>query len=91
MCQLWFAWVGMGWCGSKHQMVNQKVCVTEINSVQNNVSTTHDPPKGVLSMFPAIMVCQSNSMLGVLEKVPSHPFGKTPIIFSPLLWELKIH
>jgi hypothetical protein len=30
-------------------------------------------------------------MLGVLEKDPSHPFGKTPILSSPLHWELKIY
>jgi hypothetical protein len=28
-------------------------------------------------------------MLGVLEKEPSHPFGKLPILSSPLLQELK--
>jgi len=53
-------------------------------------STTHDP-QGVLSLLLASMVHHSDWMLGVLEKDPSHPFGKLPILSSPLLQELKCH
>ena len=53
-------------------------------------SMTHDP-QCVLSLLLASMVHHSDWMLGVLEKDPSHPFGKLPILSSLLLQELKCH
>ena len=35
------------------------------------------------------MVHHSDWMLGVLEMDPSHPFGKRPVLSSPLPQELK--
>lgn len=37
------------------------------------------------------MIHHSDRMLGVLENDPSHPFGKIPILLSPLLQELTTH
>jgi hypothetical protein len=53
-------------------------------------STMHNH-QGVVSILLANMVHHSDWMLGALEKDTSHPFGKLPILLSPLLQELKNH
>jgi hypothetical protein len=51
-------------------------------------ATSHDP-QGVLSLLLASMVHHSSWMLGVIEKYPSHPFGKITLLNSNLLHNLK--
>ena len=48
-------------------------------------------PHGVLCILLASIVHHSDWMLGFLEKDPSHPFSRVPILSSPLLQELKMN
>ena len=48
-------------------------------------------PHGVLCILLASIVHHSDWMLGFLEKDPSHPFSRVPILSSPFLQELKMN
>jgi hypothetical protein len=67
-------------------VVHEALDLTFGKILMEHSSTTHDP-KVVLSLLLASMVHHSDWMLGVLKKAPSHPFGKLPILSSPLLQE----
>jgi hypothetical protein len=78
------------WRDPNDPVVEEALHLTFGRILMEHGTTTHDP-QGVLSILLASMVHHSNWMLGVLEVDPSHPFGKLPILSSPLLQELKIH
>jgi hypothetical protein len=78
------------WHDPNNPVVHEALDLTFGKILMEHISTTHGP-QGVLSFLLTSMVHHSDWMLGVLEKDPSHPFGKFPILSSPLLQEMKCH
>ena len=78
------------WKDSNHPVVLEVLQLSFGKILLAHGDTNHDP-QGVLSLLMASMVHHSSWMLGVLEKSPSHDFGKLALLNSPLLQELKVN
>jgi hypothetical protein len=78
------------WKDPSHPAVIQALELTFGAVLLEHSNTSHDP-QGVLSLLMASMVHHSSWMLGVMEKYPSHPFHKIPLLSSPQLQDLKLN
>ena len=72
------------WRNPNDPVVMEALKLTFGHILMEHGNTSHDP-QGVLSLLLASMAHHSDWMLGVLEKDPSHPFGKISLLSSPLL------